>query len=84
MTRCRHHHLALLPEKSRRLRCRRCHLTIDADELQGGFCPECYEANGTRHNDFEVLVSPQGTQYRCEQCGAVIDYKPHNIRSTNG
>ena len=79
MTRCRHQHLALLPEKSQRVRCRRCHLTIDADELQGGYCPECYETRGLRHNDFEVLASSQSTQYRCEACGAIIEYKPHRI-----
>ena len=84
MSRCRHQYLALLPEKSQRLRCRRCHLTIDADELQGGYCPECYEAGGVRHNDFEVLATEQHTQYRCEQCGVVIDYRPLNQRSTDG
>ena len=77
MTRCRHHHLALMPQKSQRLRCRRCHLTIAADELRGGYCPECYETSGVKHDDFEELVSQPRTRYRCEQCGAIIEYKPN-------
>jgi hypothetical protein len=31
-----------------------------------------------------VLATEQHTQYRCEQCGVVIDYKPLNQRSTDG
>lgn len=84
MTRCRHHHLALMPEKSQRLRCRRCHLTIAAEELQGRYCPECYEADGVRHDDFEELATSQSTRYRCELCGVVIDYIPRNDRSASG
>lgn len=73
-----------MPEQGRRMRCRRCHLTIDADELEGGYCPECYEVDGVRHTDFEVLESPQRTRYRCEQCGAVIDYQPRKAPSAKG
>lgn len=72
---CRHTHLILLPESGQRLRCRRCHLTLSAEELQDGFCPECYESSGRRHYDFEPVESTQETRYRCEQCGILIQYR---------
>lgn len=77
MDRCRHQHLILITESANRLRCRHCHLTIKPDELDFGYCPECYEARGKKHNDFEAIESDATTKYRCETCHAVIEYKVH-------
>ncbi len=77
MAACRHTHLELLPPSGQRLRCRHCHLTLTAEELGGGHCPECFEALGVRHYDFETLQGQEEVRYRCEQCGAVIDYRPY-------
>ncbi len=74
MTLCKHSHLVLLPEAPRRLRCRRCHLTIKAEELDQKYCPECFESSGKRYEDFEIVESEAGTRYRCEECHAVIEY----------
>lgn len=77
MSSCSHTTLTLLAERGERLRCKKCHLVISVDELGGGFCPECYERGGGRHYDFEA-VAPAGqeiTKYRCEQCGALIEWK---------
>ncbi len=75
MTSCRHMNLVLLPNEKNRLRCRHCHLTISADELQGSYCPECYEASGRKLYDFEEIEAgeQEKTRYRCEQCGVVIE-----------
>ncbi len=57
------------------LRCRHCHLTIKADELGGGYCPECYEINGKKQSDFEEVAAEETTRvrYRCEDCGLIIE-----------
>jgi hypothetical protein len=48
-------------------------LTISAEELGDGFCPECFEANGNKHYEFEPMAATQtGARYRCEECGAII------------
>ena len=75
MTTCRHLTLVQLPEKKNILRCRHCHLTIDPDELHGGYCPECFEVEGRRHYDFdEIEAEDKGKiRYRCEQCGIIIE-----------
>ena len=80
MTSCNHDKLILLPVKKNRLRCRHCHLTIEADELGDGYCPECFETNGKKHYDFkEVETGEKGiTRYRCEDCGATIPYEDRN------
>lgn len=72
---CRHLHLVLLPPRKSRLRCRHCHLTITADELQGGYCPECLAVHGKRRDDFEEVqeAGREKTRYQCEECGAVIE-----------
>ncbi len=75
MSECKHHHLSLLPEQSERLRCRHCNLTIKAEELEAGYCPECFEISGKKRDDFEKMVSTHKTQYRCEACGIIIDYQ---------
>ncbi|MDJ0991498.1 MAG: hypothetical protein QNI85_15865 [Desulfobacterales bacterium] len=73
MLTCPHNNLLLLAAPAPKLRCRHCHLTIAADELDGGPCPECYEASGRRRYDFETLVEAPGSgQYRCEDCGILI------------
>jgi phage terminase large subunit GpA-like protein len=76
MESCKHRHLVLLPNEGRRLRCRHCHLTIKEDELDTGYCPECFERCGKRHEDFEVVetASDQKIRYRCEACHAIIEY----------
>jgi hypothetical protein len=75
MDSCRHSRLILLPKQRNRLRCRHCHLTIKADELPGRYGPECFEVNGRRRYDFEEVqgTGTERTQYRCEDCGALID-----------
>ena len=75
MSQCKHLTLVLIPEKKHVLRCRHCHLTIDADELQGRYCPECFENHGRRYYEFDEVESPDKgkTRYRCEQCGLIIE-----------
>jgi len=73
MKACPHKKLTLLPAPPQRLRCRRCHLTISADELGDGPCPECLERSGDRQYEFEPLSSEAApVVYRCETCGALI------------
>lgn len=72
---CRHQKLVLLEKQGKKLRCHHCHLTIDEKELRDGFCPECQEVYGVRRRDFEEIKPKDDgkAQYRCEDCGAVID-----------
>ncbi len=74
MKACHHAHLTLLPEASKRLRCRYCHLTIKAAELTRGYCPECLESEGKKRYDFEEIEAEKSgkARYRCEKCGAII------------
>lgn len=74
MSDCPHTHLVLLPESRKRLRCRHCHLTLAAEELQGGYCPECFDTSGERRYDFEAVETAEDTRYRCEGCGVIIEY----------
>ena len=77
MPQCSHKTLTLLKERRDRLRCKKCHLIISADELGSRCCPECYAVNGERRYDFEE-IAPKGdelTRYRCDECGAVIEWK---------
>lgn len=75
MSDCRHASLELLPERKQTLRCRRCHLTLAAEELGDGYCPECFDRSGDKNDDFETLTPTAETaaRYRCEECGALID-----------
>jgi len=73
MVLCSHAALELLPERKRTLRCRHCHLTLDAVELGDGCCPECYERSGARCYDFEEMAGRGAVRYRCEECGAIIE-----------
>ena len=73
MTTCRHYNLVLLPREAPRLRCRHCHLTLSAEELGEGPCPECLDATGQRRYDFDPLATAsQAARYRCEDCGALV------------
>ena len=56
------------------MRCKRCHLTLSADELGDGYCPECFDRTGVKHYDFESLANTSGNvvRYRCEDCGVII------------
>ncbi|MBN2468160.1 MAG: hypothetical protein JXD19_08425 [Deltaproteobacteria bacterium] len=77
MESCRHQELTLVKKPGKKLRCRRCHLTIDEKELGEGYCPECLEAFNQRSRDFEE-VEPEddgAVLYRCERCGALIKVK---------
>jgi hypothetical protein len=71
---CNHSTLELLPERKKTLRCRHCHLTIAADDLGDGYCPECFDASGNKRYDFDELetVETGVARYRCEECGAII------------
>jgi len=76
MTSCSHLTLVLLPEKKDVLRCRHCHLTINADELrEQRYCPECFEVHRRRHYDFDAIETEDKgkIRYRCEQCGIIIE-----------
>jgi predicted RNA-binding Zn-ribbon protein involved in translation (DUF1610 family) len=77
MNPCRHKNLVLLAESKDRIRCRHCHLTIKSDELTTRYCPECYEATGSKRYDFEEILEPENptVQYRCEDCGLLIPVK---------
>lgn len=73
MASCAHITLELLPTRKRTVRCRQCHLTLDAVELGDGHCPECFERSGRRHYEFDELETGDGTAtYRCEECGALV------------
>lgn len=74
MTACNHAALELLPARKRALRCRRCHLTLSAEEAAAGYCPECWDRTGKRHDDLEELSFSEEDQaaYRCEGCGVII------------
>jgi len=77
MTQCIHRRLTLLPGEKHRLQCRYCHLTISEDELEEGYCPECYESEGWKRYDFDP-VAPENlaeTRYRCEECNIIISYR---------
>ena len=74
MKSCNHSALELLPERKKTLRCRNCHLTMAAEEVDDGFCPECFANSGSKRYDFEEMAASAGmvSRYRCEECGAII------------
>jgi predicted RNA-binding Zn-ribbon protein involved in translation (DUF1610 family) len=74
MASCNHSTLELLPERKTTLRCRHCHLTLSAEELGAGFCPECFDASGSKRYEFEEISASEasGARYRCEECGLII------------
>jgi hypothetical protein len=75
MTICSHRQLVLLREQHNRLRCRHCHLTINADDLLSRYCPECFETSRIKRYDFEDIVTVVTgiVRYRCEECGVIIE-----------
>ena len=75
MSSCKHSILVLLSDRKNVLRCQHCHLTIKADELGGGYCPECYEVNGNKQFDFEEVAAEDTgrARYRCEDCGLIVE-----------
>lgn len=72
---CDHTEIVLIETNESRLRCRRCHLTIKVEDLEGRHCPECYERDGSRRDDFEKTHGQQSSKarYRCAQCQAIIE-----------
>ena len=75
MTGCKHLNLTMLPGSGKKLKCRHCHLTITADELGDGPCPECFERSGDRRYDFDAVAATGAeiTKYRCDDCGAIVE-----------
>ncbi len=74
MSSCKHSILVLLSDRKNMLRCQHCHLTIKADELGAGYCPECYEVTGNKQFDFEEVTAEDTglSRYRCEDCGLIV------------
>jgi rubrerythrin len=74
MASCNHSTLELLQSRTRTVRCRQCHLTLDGEELGDGHCPECFEKSGRRHYDFEEVdaAGDGSVAYRCEECGVIV------------
>jgi hypothetical protein len=77
MSSCNHINLELLPGLKPKVRCRYCHLTLAAEDLKDGFCPECFDTSGNRRYDFEEVKSPEepAARYRCDDCGVIITSK---------
>jgi predicted RNA-binding Zn-ribbon protein involved in translation (DUF1610 family) len=75
MVPCSHTTLELVHSRKRTVRCRRCHLTLDAEELLDGHCPECFERSGRRNYEFEEIAvqDDKAARYRCEECGVIIE-----------
>lgn len=76
MSDCSHATLVLVESRPRK-RCVHCHLTLSADELGDGSCPECLEARGERRSDFEDVSQEGATHpgYFCDDCGAMVGGK---------
>ena len=74
MDECRHQNLVLVKQDRNKLRCTHCYLTINEDELDSDFCPECWEAEGIKRRDFEKVEQSDTDidTYRCERCGMEI------------
>jgi hypothetical protein len=74
MKACSHTTLELLPQRKTTFRCRHCHMTLSGDDLGEGFCPECFEASGSKRYAFEEIEIPERgiARYKCEECGAII------------
>jgi len=72
VNKCNHTHILVINQSS--LRCRHCHLTIKPEDLQDGYCPECFEVDGQKRDDFEKIESTlkSSVRYRCEQCGEML------------
>jgi hypothetical protein len=55
-------------------------LTIGAEELGDGYCPECHERSGKKLYEFEEVESEGVARYRCEECGAIIKSAEREVR----
>ncbi len=77
MEQCRHQRLILVKNDKPKLRCRHCHLTIDKEELESDFCPECWENDHIRRREFEEVRQEKQDfdTYRCEDCGIEVKTK---------
>lgn len=84
MDSCPHRRLLVLPPERRSLRCQHCHLRLKPEELTGGCCPECLETSGVRRRDFEEIEPDESgpARYRCEDCGALIEWAGRPARNT--
>jgi predicted RNA-binding Zn-ribbon protein involved in translation (DUF1610 family) len=72
---CRHQNLVLVIENKNKVRCSHCHVTINKEELETDYCPECWETEGVKRRDFEKVEEKMSgaSAYRCEDCGAEIE-----------
>ena len=77
MDNCPHTKLTVINQSQQKLRCRHCHLTIDAVELAQSYCPECYETSGDKMFDFDAVASEDSNvmRYKCEDCGTLLEYE---------
>ena len=75
MKECKHQTLVLLPTNIQRVRCARCHLTIKKDEIESGYCPECFERDKIKRHEFEDVLEQDtdAVKYGCEACGLVVE-----------
>jgi len=77
MNSCNHTNLELLPERKNTVRCRYCDLTLAVEDLQDGFCPECFDASGAKRYEFDEVKSREesAARYRCDDCGIIVTSK---------
>jgi predicted RNA-binding Zn-ribbon protein involved in translation (DUF1610 family) len=77
MNSCNHTNLELLPVRKNTVRCRYCDLTLAVEDLQDGFCPECFDVSGTKRYEFDEVKSREepAARYRCDDCGVIITSK---------
>jgi predicted RNA-binding Zn-ribbon protein involved in translation (DUF1610 family) len=75
MDQCPHDVLVLVSEKTKRVRCIHCHLTLSPEELGQGYCPECAAERGVRHREFEEVEEPldKTVRFQCERCSLLIE-----------
>ena len=81
MDACSHSNIVVVMDRVQRLQRRYCHLTLKPDELVHGYCPECYETDGHKRDEFEEIPDTGRDKpfYRCEDCGAALT--PSNTHS---
>jgi Zn finger protein HypA/HybF involved in hydrogenase expression len=74
MDECVHKNLVLMNQDKNKLRCIHCHLTINEEELETDFCPECWETDRIKRSDFEKVEQKytDTCTYRCEGCGVEV------------
>ena len=74
METCRHKNLFLIRQDKIKLKCTHCHLTINEDELETDYCPECWETDKVKRRGFEKIEQKNNKTdtYRCEECGVEV------------